>query len=220
MPGPDGRNRVGRRAVLMALSGGVAVAALGGCRPAQGENPAGYPPIARGQAAASAPTHSGPVPTPVGAGPAPGVAAEEGSDDGPDATALGASAGDPGLYEMMDSVGMASIDPTPVPTATPRPTTTVTVTEQRGFEPAQVTINRGQAVLWRNAGRAPQTVTANPVHAGDQRRVALPQGAEPFESPVLNAGDSFSHRFDVPGEYVYVSTTLERRGLAGRVTVR
>ena len=100
----------------------------------------------------------------------------------------------------------------------------MTISRERGFEPAAVTIGPGQAVVWRNDDRSPQTVTGDPALASDPSHVILPPGAAPWGSPVLNSGDSYVQVFDVPGEYVYFSVTLEvtleRQGIVGRVRVR
>ena len=75
-------------------------------------------------------------------------------------------------------------------------------------------------MLWQNDDRSPQTVSGDPGLATDRSIVVLPPGAAPWTSPVLNSGSSYVHSFDVSGEYTYVSTTLERSGIVGRITVR
>jgi plastocyanin len=50
----------------------------------------------------------------------------------------------------------------------------VTITPQGAFDPAQVRIASGQAVLWVNAGRTPQTVTFDPSHVAEPGQVQLP----------------------------------------------
>ncbi len=79
---------------------------------------------------------------------------------------------------------------------------------------------RGQAVKWTNQGRAPQTVTADAARAKDKSHAALPGGAKPFDSGVLNAGASFSHTFDVAGSYSYFSMPQETNGMLGTVIVQ
>jgi hypothetical protein len=37
---------------------------------------------------------------------------------------------------------------------------------------------------------------------------------------VLNHGSSYVQSFNVSGDYTYVSTSLERYGIVGRITVR
>jgi plastocyanin len=93
------------------------------------------------------------------------------------------------------------------------------MTADRKFDPAQVTISRGQTVMWRNASRSPQTVTCNPAFASDASHVSLPSGAQAFDSGVVNINTSYSHTFDTPGDYQYLSLPFESQNMFGRVTV-
>ncbi len=96
----------------------------------------------------------------------------------------------------------------------------VTITAGFKFSPAVVTINRGQTVTWKNAGRSPQTVTDDPLQAANRRNAQLPAGAEPFDSGVLNSDGVYSRVFNTPGEYVYFSVPYENKGMIGKVVVR
>jgi plastocyanin len=115
--------------------------------------------------------------------------------------------------------------PTQQPDATgaatsPVAAASVTITAELRFDPSLVAIERGQAVVWRNTGRPPQTVTDDPRLVSDPSHVALPAGAQPFDSGVINSGSTWSHTFDVPGEYQYVSLPFEVQNMTGRVSVR
>ena len=77
------------------------------------------------------------------------------------------------------------------------------------------TIHVGEAVKWRNEGRSPQTVTADPSLVSDQKLVSLPEGAEPWDSNVLNHGATFVQVFTAPGEYRYVSLPQAANGMTG-----
>jgi plastocyanin len=105
-------------------------------------------------------------------------------------------------------------------TATPQPAAHVTVSANRTFDPANVTINAGETVQWVNAGRAPQTVTGDPAKVQNKADAVLPSGAQPWDSGTLNTGQTFTHRFDTPGEYTYTSLPAEGQGLVGRISVR
>jgi plastocyanin len=96
----------------------------------------------------------------------------------------------------------------------------ITITPDRRFEPAQVTVNRGDAVQWVNTGRVPQTVTADPTRAQSTANVMLPAGAQPWDSGVLNAGQTFTQSFDTPGTYQYISLSGEQQGMVGQITVK
>ena len=105
-------------------------------------------------------------------------------------------------------------------TATPQPAAHVTVSANRTFDPANVTINAGETVQWVNGDRAPQTVTGDPAKVQNKADAVLPSGAQPWDSGTLNTGQTFTHRFDTPGEYSYTSLPAEGQGLVGRISVR
>ena len=209
-------------AVLSVALHGLVGLALGACRSGPvTDNPAGYPPIPRGSAAAPAPTPGGAAPTVVGLARSAAVSTEgQGQLAAGGAGAIGPAAGNAGIYEAFTGSGSASLQPAPAPVPTPRPAATVAISRERGFEPAAVTISAGEAVLWRNDDRSPQTVTGDPVLASDRSHVLLPSGAAPWGSSVLNYAATYIQAFDVRGEYVYFSVTLERQGIVGRITVR
>ncbi|HEV7665698.1 MAG TPA: plastocyanin/azurin family copper-binding protein [Chloroflexota bacterium] len=162
------------------------------------------------------PTVGGPPPTIVGApsqGPAPQPNAVGGFPVEGSASPIASPAASPGAVQAASPVA-ASGTPTPTPAAT------VLITADRRFDPPQVTIGRGQAVLWRNVGRSPQTVTCDPARVTDKSKVILPPGAQPFDSGVINSATSFSYTFDTPGDYQYVSLPFESQNMTGRVTVQ
>jgi plastocyanin len=99
------------------------------------------------------------------------------------------------------------------------PAVTVVLTGEFTFDPNEVTIRVGEAVEWRNEGRSPQTVTADPSLVQAEGVVILPEGAEPFDSAVINNGETFVHAFETPGEYQYVSLPQADNGMTGRVIV-
>lgn len=104
--------------------------------------------------------------------------------------------------------------------AAPPPSATVTLTPDFRFDPAEVTIRVGQSVEWRNAGRSPQTVTGDPARLREASLAAFPDGAQPWDSGVLNHGDTYVHRFDVAGDYAYASMPQAANGMTGRVVVQ
>jgi plastocyanin len=89
------------------------------------------------------------------------------------------------------------------------------------FEPAHVSIKAGQSVEWNNtAAFETHTVTADPKLAQDRKSVALPSGAEPFNSGDLKTGNVFRHTFTVPGLYRYFCIPHEKMGMIGEVEVQ
>lgn len=151
------------------------------------------------------PTQGGTPPTPVGAAgtPAATPVASPGSSANP-----------------VEEPGTAAqpVGGTPEG-ATPEPNATVTITPEFTFDPDNLTIQVGDVVRWHNAGRSPQTVTADPARVQDPSHVSVPDGAEPFDSGAINAGEDFTHRFDVAGDYTYVSIPMESDGMVGHITV-
>lgn len=173
-----------------------------------------------------------PLPPPGGpivqvTGPAPKRSATGSNTESPaSSSAAGASPQASSAGNSVISSVNPGAPPQPVgspqasPVAAPAPSATVTLTPDFKFDPAQVTIKQGQTVKWTNQGRAPQTVTADPARAKDKSHAALPGGAKPFDSGVLNAGASFSHTFDVAGSYSYFSMPQEQKGMLGTVIVQ
>lgn len=104
--------------------------------------------------------------------------------------------------------------------ANPRDTVVVRMTDGLAFEPKVIEIRAGQTVRWENTGQLPHTVTADRTKTGDPDRVKLPEGAEPFDSELLGAGDAFSHTFTVPGEYRYFCIPHQMMGMVATVLVR
>jgi plastocyanin len=93
----------------------------------------------------------------------------------------------------------------------------------RGFEfnPKQVVILSGQSVEWNNtAAMETHTVTADPKLAKTHGSVALPAGAETFDSGDMKPGATFTHTFTVPGTYRYFCKPHERMGMVGEIVVK
>jgi plastocyanin len=72
----------------------------------------------------------------------------------------------------------------------------------RAYQPAALTIEAGQTVMWTNHGFTPHTVTA----AGGE-----------FDSGRLNLGESFKVTFSTPGTFAYACTI--HPSMKGTVTV-
>lgn len=96
------------------------------------------------------------------------------------------------------------------------------VVEMSGFSfaPAEIEVRAGQTVEWRNVSLFAHTVTCDRDKAADPAHVALPAGAEPFDSGRVPAGEIWRRRFTVPGTYRYVCLPHEERGMLGAVIVR
>lgn len=96
---------------------------------------------------------------------------------------------------------------------------TVEMTENLTFEPATVTINAGESVTWKNVAGFGHTATGDPSKANNPSNATLPEGASPWDSGLLGAGEEFTHTFDVAGEYKYFCEPHEGNGMFGTVIV-
>ena len=95
----------------------------------------------------------------------------------------------------------------------------IEMNDQMQFAPANLTILAGQTVTWRNAGAMVHTSTCDPAMAQRPEHAVLPDGAEPWDSGLIRKGESWSHTFDVAGEYAYFCTPHEAGGMIGSLTV-
>lgn len=171
------------------------------------------------------PTPGGPPPTPVGAAPSTGeppnqltepVSDIEGQAT-PDAAGTPSDPGAP-VVEPGEPAAPAEGEATPAAAEAEDVTATITLTPDFAVDPSEVRVRVGDRVAWLNTGRSPQTVTCDPARIREEGRVQLPEGAEPWDSGVINSGDAFEHTFEVAGEYVYASMN-RAVDLTGRVIV-
>lgn len=120
----------------------------------------------------------------------------------------------------------ASAQATPQSTPAPAnaaPATTapivVKMNDQYKFDPATVSVPKGATVEWQNTGTQPHTVTFDPAKAMDKSHIVLPSGVTPFDSGLVNAGESYKHTFTVAGEYRYICIPHEAMAMVGTITV-
>ena len=97
------------------------------------------------------------------------------------------------------------------------PANTIRMTSGLKYEPAELRIQAGQTVHWKNVSIMPHTVTADPAIAKKPEHVSLPSGAEPFNSGTIRPGKSFERVFTVPGTYRYFCIPHENSGMVGTV---
>lgn len=99
-------------------------------------------------------------------------------------------------------------------------THTVDMTADNVYDPDELTIRVGDTVTWRVVGAMPHSATADPAKAADpEEHVALPDGADPWDSGILTEGQEFSHTFSVAGDYTYFCIPHESLGMVGKITV-
>jgi copper-containing nitrite reductase len=89
-----------------------------------------------------------------------------------------------------------------------------------GFVPPAITVNVGTKVVWKNSSPVIHNVVDDASKALSMIDVKLPSGARPFDSGLLQPGQSFSRVFTEPGIYRYVCTLHEGSGMKGVVVVQ
>jgi len=87
------------------------------------------------------------------------------------------------------------------------------------FKPQLAKISAGQTVQWVNKGETVHTVTDDPSQAPDPSWVTSPAGSEQLDSGYLNAGETYSYTFKVPGAYKYFCLTHEQEGMKAEIDV-
>jgi plastocyanin len=95
----------------------------------------------------------------------------------------------------------------------------VRMTDRGKFEPAQLKINVGDTVMWRNESGKTHSVTADPDKAANPAHVVLPEGAEKFDSGEIAPDQEFSQTFSKPGIYHYICGPHEHMGMVGTIIV-
>lgn len=98
-------------------------------------------------------------------------------------------------------------------------TTTVKMTDALKFDPATISIKVGDTVHWDNAASISHSSTDDPSKAATASDAKLPSGAQPWDSGLLNPGETFDHQFTVAGQYDYFCIPHESAGMLGHITV-
>lgn len=95
----------------------------------------------------------------------------------------------------------------------------VEITTQNKFLPDTLTVAKGSKVTFKNSSPVVHDVVADTAKVADKSQVSVPQGAQPFDSGPIAAGQSWSHTFTVPGEYRYICRPHVAVGMVGRIIV-
>ena len=72
---------------------------------------------------------------------------------------------------------------------------------------------------WFNISENRHSATDDPEFEKESGQAILPAGVEPWSSPFVVAGESFSRRFTVPGKYRYFCRNHGQFGMVGIITV-
>lgn len=87
------------------------------------------------------------------------------------------------------------------------------------FDPEVVHIKAGQTVEWRNTALITHNVSDDTAKAANPADASIPDGAKPFDSGDLKAGNVYSQTFTVPGTYKYFCKHHEDDMMVGTVIV-
>lgn len=96
---------------------------------------------------------------------------------------------------------------------------TIEANNELKFVPATVTVKVGDTVRWENMSVMVHTVTCDPDKAARPADVALPDGAEVFDSGNILPKKTFDHTFTVAGTYRYFCKPHEGAKMIGEVIV-
>ena len=96
---------------------------------------------------------------------------------------------------------------------------TVGMTNTLKFTPDTVRIKRGESVRWKNNSLLVHSVTADRAEATVDGIVEIPQGAEPFDSGLMDPKEEFQHTFTIAGTYKYFCIPHEGAKMYGWVIV-
>lgn len=104
--------------------------------------------------------------------------------------------------------------------------TLVEMTDELTFEPASVEVPLSGAVVWRNVGGVPHTVTAygdgipaDAAYFASGGFASEEAARDGYDRGALGDGDDFTHTFETPGEYRYFCLPHEGAEMTGSVTV-
>ena len=89
-----------------------------------------------------------------------------------------------------------------------------------GFVPAKIVVKVGQKVTWKDSSDVIHNVVDDAGKATNIADVHIPAGGKPFDSGMLQPGQTFARVFTTPGVYHYVCTLHENNGMKGVVVVK
>ena len=95
----------------------------------------------------------------------------------------------------------------------------VEMTVDHRFEPAQISLAKGQSVTWVNRSSETHSTTTVAKKATGTTAPVLPQGAAAWDSGDVTAGRQWTHVFDVPGRYAYFCAYHQAEGEIGQIVV-
>ncbi len=130
------------------------------------------------------------------------------------ATSTGSTAG--GAAAPTASTG-STAGSTPASASNP---TTITMTNDNKFSPSTLTVAKGATVTFDNSSTMVHSATDDPSKAVNKADAQLPDGAQPWDSGLIQPGQKWTHTFDVAGTYKFFCVPHETLGMLGTITVQ
>lgn len=121
---------------------------------------------------------------------------------------------------LVTGLSTHGVGPRPVVGAPPGDTVTVRLTNELRYVPDRITVKSGTTVVWKNASVLVHSVTDDPAKATVDGSSALPSGAKPFDSGLLDPEHTFRHTFTVKGTYRYFCIPHEGAHMWGTLIVQ
>lgn len=97
---------------------------------------------------------------------------------------------------------------------------TITMTDDNKFSPATLSVAKGTTVTFNNTSQMIHSATDDPTKAANKPDAQLPDGAPPWDSGLLQPGQTWTHTFDVAGTYKFFCVPHETLGMLGTITVQ
>jgi plastocyanin len=135
-------------------------------------------------------------------------------------TATPNSGGGPATATPNSSGGAATPTTSASTSAAGPAASTITMTDDNKFSPATLTVAKGTTVTFNNSSQMIHSATDDPTKAVNKPDAQLPDGAQPWDSGLLQPGQMWTHTFDVAGTYKFFCVPHETLGMLGTITVQ
>ncbi len=96
----------------------------------------------------------------------------------------------------------------------------VEMTNEATYNPAELIIQKGERIVWKNTSDQVQTITVKTQKQNDRLKAMAPDEAEPFSSGAIRPGETFAYTFYIPGTYEIVSLPNATANMSGRIIVQ
>lgn len=99
------------------------------------------------------------------------------------------------------------------------PDFTIDMTERKRYSPATLTVRAGSRVAWKNTDTFSHTATFDPDLLRQETGMDVGSSANHWDSGDIYSGQTWTHVFDTPGEYLYFCKYHGGEGMIGTINV-